>query len=192
MSKVFENSSSYPTCTCGKYTAVEIKCPVHQLINEFTYDPKTLIPHGDYCYSYTGRMLINNRVISSDGSLKKIDSYYLTSETKTCPFWKATVNQGAICSFLNIESNYGDIDLLWDQIKICNINRIQYNDINEYLYNNIISEEELQSRERIKNRNQQFLESLVNILIRSESNNFKYDNINYTLSKYIIDDFKIA
>ena len=66
---------------------------------------KSLIPHGLYCYSYTGEQTKNG-----------------IPTTKTCPYWKHVVSNlkepYAYCGFID------DIDdmLLVDMCKICNVN----------------------------------------------------------------------
>lgn len=66
---------------------------------------KSLIPHGLYCYSYTGEKNQND-----------------IPTTKTCPYWKHVVSNlkepYAYCGFID------DIDdmLLVDMCKICNVN----------------------------------------------------------------------
>lgn len=90
-----------------------------------------LIPKGQYCYSYTGKVKICNRVLDK-GDVVVVPHYFVLPETKYCPFYER-VNESredAICKFTNEYSEYGDLEsLVWDGIKNCGINI--YNDIQE-------------------------------------------------------------
>lgn len=72
---------------------------------------ESLIPPGQYCYSYTDE-------VNNNGFPKR----------KPCPYWSIDLtkpDQGnGSCSFLN-RNDWDDdagVPLLWDQIKSCNIN----------------------------------------------------------------------
>lgn len=150
-----------------------------------------LIPEGDYCYSYTGRIKINNKVIGFDGELRPA-SYYFSPETKTCPFWKSVGGGNAFCAHTNKTSEYGEIDnMVWDQIKECDVNR---SDEEEVLLNLFELEEGKVCHPILGNshahakRKPEFIESLLGILLDSEYNEFVYDGVTYTLSQTIIDE----
>jgi hypothetical protein len=78
---------------------------------------KFVIPRGQYCYNYTGRRLITNKVIDSNGEYKEVD-FYVLPEIRTCPFWVGHMAEGrAFCTYL--DSGEG---LIFDQIKECGVN----------------------------------------------------------------------
>ena len=81
-----------------------------------------LVPKGNYCYSYTGRISIENKVIDENG--RKVSSkFYFMPETKLCPFWKSFAEKNAYCIYLQQKSEAGGFThLLWDQVKKCSIN----------------------------------------------------------------------
>lgn len=47
---------------------------------------------------------------------------YCYSDRKTCPYWEYIERYKAKCNYLRIEDNKNDVDLLWDQIKLCGVN----------------------------------------------------------------------
>lgn len=143
-----------------------------------------LIPTGHYCYSYTGRIMINNKVINSDGELVHAN-YYFIPETIVCPFWKSLGSEGAFCTHTGKTSKRGGTEsLMWDQIKECGVNVPDENlDI-------FLAEEGhpmLHNSESHLKRKPQFIESLIGILSNSDNNEFSYDGVTYTLSKSILD-----
>lgn len=140
------------------------------------------IPAGAYCYSYTGRLVVCNRVKDRDGTLIRLSKYYIKPETKTCDFWKSDGTGGATCTMLNIHSEYGDFDLLWDQIKICDIN-FDVDNYEKLIDCPVLS---ISDREKITDS---YLPSIVDALLRSTENQFAYDGKVYTLSKHVLKDY---
>lgn len=145
-----------------------------------------MIPEGDYCYTTTGRVRIQNKMFDEDGE-EITRSYYFMPETITCPFWKATGNGGAHCSHLNEDSEYMDpSSLVWDQVKSCGENRGEGYNLFELEEMRLEVTPREQATKHAK-KYPQFIQSLVAILLDSEDNEFKYDGITYTLSQNIID-----
>jgi len=143
-----------------------------------------LIPEGDYCYTYTGRIRIDNGVIGYDGEQEEVD-YYFIPETRPCPFWKAAGGGSAYCAYSGKLSEYEDFtNMVWDQIKECGVN------VNEDL--NLFEAEEQRmndphwvSANTRSKRYPQFIESLVMLLRNSETNELTYDNVTYTLAPHL-------
>lgn len=146
------------------------------------HDKEKLIPSGNYCYSYTGRVVIDNRVWDRSGELIKAD-YFVHPEIAPCPFWKGEDNGSAKCEFTGDRSQYGELEsLLWDQIKECGVNTGSY-----FVHENSPPLEDVKKRgSRIKD----FYKSLVFILLSSPSGEFTYNGVTYILSKHIINDLK--
>lgn len=68
-----------------------------------------LIPKGNYCYKPS------DTPIDLSGDVPRL-------RIIPCPFWKAT-EDGAYCSHLDLHSEKYDMNLIWDQVKMCGINR---------------------------------------------------------------------
>lgn len=147
-----------------------------------------LIPEGDYCYTYTGRVKIGNMVIGAGGVHQRVD-YYCMPETKSCPFWNSVGEGSAHCTFLEHTSEYGHgsdegFDLLWDQIKECGINTRPDED---YLADRPNYPDMPKVNKRSK-RTPELLSSLVNLIMMSPDDHLTYDGTTYTLSQSVIDD----
>jgi len=76
------------------------------------------IPYGSYCYK-----IIN------------IDEKRFIIHTKECPYWERIDKYHARCNFLKIQDNDEEDFLLWDQVKLCDINTydnfIEFEDLKE-------------------------------------------------------------
>lgn len=148
-----------------------------------------LIPMGDYCYSYTGKMLINDKVIGHDGEIVRSMNYYAIPETKKCPFWNKLPDDGAYCSFLEHTSGVdgnedSGFDLLWDQIKECGVN-LDDSDILDDPINYPVNKDK--SDKYIK-RTPHLLRSIVVSMLDNNMTEFKFDGTTYVLSQSIIDE----
>lgn len=66
-----------------------------------------VIPAGDYCYT-----------------IKNIDKSLVLS-MELCPYWKR-IGEKYYCEYLDEYSEYGDLNLLWDQVKLCAVNYEQH------------------------------------------------------------------
>ncbi len=85
---------------------------------------KALVPHGDYCYTYTG-VTKKGEVTLSDGSKVEVG----VRETKTCPFWKRRgdwhSDMNGYCRLMKAGDNSKRgiaTMLLFDKVKECDIN----------------------------------------------------------------------
>lgn len=87
--------------------------------DEFSYqeltreDAEKLVPHGDYCYTWTKEPTAENK---------------FRGEIKVCPFWqsfypKVPEQSCGFCHFLKAGDFTSDGTMvLWDQIKECGVN----------------------------------------------------------------------
>ena len=155
--------------------------------------PKTslepLIPEGLYCYTRTGRVNIQNKVFDFDGNLITIPHYF-APETKSCPFWKSAGNGDAYCSHMEVVSEYHDpCNLIWDQVKECDVNSGEELNLFELeAHQQMESSTSLEKARKRSKKNPRLIESLINILLNSETNELIYDGVAYTLSQVIIDE----
>jgi hypothetical protein len=166
------------------------RCPVHPekyVYATFDNHAVNFIPHGEYCYSYTGRVLINDKVIDGSGEIVSVD-YYLMPETKICPFWNRIEEGGAICTFTRQISEYGDFhNLIWDQVKECGKNTTP-EAVNEPLEPNYPVEIKI-AREQAK-LSPTFIHNLVNMLVAANYNQITCDSVTYTLNPQIRNKLK--
>jgi len=133
-----------------------------------------IIPRGDYCYSFTGRMRISNQYIGVDGELVDAREYFAIPETRVCPFWVGKLAEGrAFCTYLEEEG-----DLIWDQIKECGENvrgHETYLESMEYHCRNY-------PERKHRDRDSEFLEKIVQIINISGQDYVTIDEVDYVLS----------
>lgn len=146
-----------------------------------------LIPKGDYCYTRTGRTVIDDRVWDHD-EYRSV-SYYFRPETKVCPFWKSAGKEAAYCAYMGVSSDRETCDnLIWDQVKECGLNPDDtIHTLFELEEMRETQTETMKAEARIK-RLPRFMESVINILLDSETNELTYDGVTYTLSQHIYDN----
>jgi hypothetical protein len=136
---------------------------------------KFIIPRGDYCYSFTGRLRISNQYIDCDGELKETDRYFSIPETRTCPFWAGKQSEGkALCTYLQKEG-----DLIWDQIKECGENVREhetYLESQEYYLRNY-------PKRTPRDEDSDFLEKIARIINISGQDFATIDGVDYVLSE---------
>ena len=80
-----------------------------------------VIPWGDYCYETLYKVVtINNRIYTGKDTDSILSSPYTMPTYKVCPFWHRIDEDNVYCSIADTHSGWGDLTLLWDQIKCCN------------------------------------------------------------------------
>jgi hypothetical protein len=145
-----------------------------------------LVPLGGYCYSYTGRIAISNKLITHEGKPRTTSHYYFIPETIPCPFWNQVNDDGlAYCSYMEKTSKWGEMDnLLWDQIKECEVNEGDYEtlfEMEEFIPNSPHKSGAWKRANERADKKPDFIMSLIYILADTDNNEFTYDGVTYTL-----------
>lgn len=132
---------------------------------------KFVIPRGEYCYTYTGRVKICNKVIDGEGEYKKVAPYALP-ETRTCPFWVGRIAEGrAFCTYLGTGEG-----MIFDQIKECGVNMGREKTYLE------AQERRLRNHPGALNSDPEFLQEVVDMIESSEEDFVRVNGLDYTLS----------
>jgi hypothetical protein len=183
-------------CTCGRTVSGGFSCPEHPKAFVPFADPLELkpeipeisdIPEGMYCYTGTGRVKIQNKMFDYDGEVMTT-TYYFAPETKTCPYWNRVEEGDAYCSHMKVRSEHQDPgNLIWDQVKECEENPGEPYNLFELEEMKTTTPAYVTASKHLK-KYPEFLQSLVAILLDSETNELVYDGVAYTLSQTIIDE----
>lgn len=142
------------------------------------------IPNGEYCYEHNRKMLtINNRVFKDQDTVLAVSGPYLIPTTSNCPYWNRNHDGTFYCSATGTTSEWGDLVLLWDQVKCCGYNL--ENDDNDLWETPTLTREELSDiiyilSEQIMDCNNPDNIDAYNYHVR--------DGFTYRLSAYMIED----